>query len=108
MMRFVTGLALAGLMLTPACAAQPMALDLTNNSSLTVTALNTFPIGKDGEPVEDNLGALMEEVPPGGTARLELSLSRCATILAVVVLDNRTEGRIVVDLCKDKVLTLHD
>lgn len=107
-MRIVTGLALAGLMLTPAFAAQPIVFDLANNSSLTVTALNAFPLGKDGEPVEDNLGGLIEDVSPGGTARLELSLSMCASGLAVVVLSNGTEGRIVVDLCKDKVLTLHD
>lgn len=106
--RWIVPVVAAALMVAPAMAEEPIVLEIVNHSSLTVTALNTFALDKMGAPVEDNLGGLMDDVPPGGSATVELSLIKCDGILALVGLSNDTEARAKIDLCSDAVLVLND
>ncbi len=81
-------------------------LTVNNNTSAAVDAFNTYGVDKDGDPVEDNLGGLIEDLPAGGTAMLDLSISRCDKVwLNVDLVDGRhIEG--IVDTCADRVVNL--
>lgn len=85
-------------------------LTIQNRSSLTISALNSYPIDADGEPVEDNLGALMGDILPGATAAIELD-GRCGPTLLLVGIASQgdepdTEFRI--NTCKSRTLVLSD
>ena len=101
-------LAAAALAAAPALA-QDVVLTIQNNSSLTISALNTFPIGTDGEPVEDNLGALMEDILPGTTSTLALD-GFCGPTLLLVGIDARDQPDMEfrINTCKSRVLILND
>lgn len=93
----------------PAFADDRIVLTIENRSSLAIERLNAFPIDKDGEAIEDNLGAILEDVLPGATFRLPLSLSRCETVRGYAGLAGRDEDVPVdIDLCADPKLVLKD
>jgi len=84
-------------------------LTIENRSSdQTVDRLNVYPVDEDGDAVEDNLGALMEDLPPGQSTELELSLSRCDLVRAYVGLDDGSELEANIDTCTDRTLILTD
>lgn len=101
---FTCGAALA----TVSLAAEQVTLTVHNKTSAMVDAFNAFAVDKDGDPVEDNLGGLMEDLAVGATATLELSISRCDKVwLNVDLADGRhIEG--IVDTCADRVVNLTD
>lgn len=56
---------------TPALAAVTVTIE--NRSTATVSGINSFPVGDDGEAVEDNIGGLFDDVAPGSKASFELN-----------------------------------
>ncbi len=106
MLRVIT-LAVALAAATPALA-QPIVLTIQNDSSQAVTRLNTFPVDKDGVPIEDNLGALMEEVAAHSTGKLELDISKCQPVWLTVMLDEKEELTTIIDTCKGATLVVRD
>ncbi|SFZ85713.1 hypothetical protein SAMN02983003_2882 [Devosia enhydra] len=105
----VAALALLTLLVQPAMAVDQLVLTIENRSSIALERLNVFPIGKDGEAIEDNLGAILEDVPPGGSFALKLSLSRCETVRGYAGLAGRDDDVPVdIDLCKEPKLVLKD
>jgi len=44
---------------------------IRNESTAVLVAINSFPVGKDGDVIDDNIGGLEEdEVVPGGTGHV--------------------------------------
>ncbi|RYE74425.1 MAG: hypothetical protein EOP19_27750, partial [Hyphomicrobiales bacterium] len=62
----LAAIAAAMLTVTPAVA-EPIVLTIQNNSSLAVTRLNVFGVDENLVPIEDNVGALMEDIAAGTT-----------------------------------------
>lgn len=107
-MRIAAAFALA-LFALPSFAQDQLVLTIENRSSLALERLNVYPIGTDGEAIEDNLGAILEDVLPGKTFALTLSLSRCETVRGYAGLAGRADDVPVdIDLCKDPKLVLKD
>jgi hypothetical protein len=106
MLRFVV-LAAALLLATPALA-EPIVLTIQNDSSHVVTRLNIFAVGKDGEPIEDNIGAIMEDVAARSTGTLELDISSCQTIYLAVMLDEKEDLSTFIDTCRGATLVVRD
>ncbi len=107
----IRALVVAGALLaaTPALAGD-VVLTIRNLSGLTISSLNTFPIDGDGDPVEDNLGALTEDVPPHTTVTLALD-GRCGpTLISVGITSQGDESDMEFRLntCKSRVLILND
>lgn len=103
----VTALALLA---TPGLA-QPVTLTIENRSSQPVVRLNTFAVDPAGVPVEDNLGAIMQDIPPGATGALELSLLRCARVYVALGLGEgaaETELTTTLDTCTSRTLVVSD
>lgn len=99
-----------GLLATPAFA-QSVTLDIDNRSSQPVVRLNTFAVDKAGVPVEDNLGAIMQDIPAGTGGTLELSLLRCGNVYVALGLgagDAETELTATIDTCKSRTLVVSD
>lgn len=103
-------LSVALLSIAPAFAQErDVILTIDNRSSLTISALNTFPIDKDGDPVEDNLGAISDDILPGTTSTLSLD-GFCGATLLLVGIGNRSEPDMEfrINTCKSRVLILND
>ncbi|MGV3652148.1 MAG: hypothetical protein ACO1OK_12020 [Devosia sp.] len=107
-MRIAAAFALA-LFALPSFAQDQLVLTIENRSSLALERLNVYPIGKDGEAIEDNLGAILEDVLPGQTLALKLSLIRCETVRGYAGLAGRDDDVPVdIDLCTEPRLVLKD
>ena len=100
--------AAALLVVTPVLAAGPIALTIQNNSSQAVTRLNTFGVSSDGEPIEDNLGAIMEDIAAHTTGTLELDISKCQPVWIAVVLDEKDDLSTTIDTCTSRTLVVSD
>lgn len=107
MLRLVFAAAAAIALAAPAFAAN-VVLTIQNDSSHAVTRLNTFPVDKDGEPIEDNLGALMEDIAAHTTGKLELDISKCQKVWLTVMLDEKEELTTIIDTCKGATLVVSD
>lgn len=108
MLRFLLAAAAVAGLAAPALAAD-FALTIRNNSSQAVTRLNTFAVGKDGAPVEDNLGALMEDLPAGATGRIVLDIIACQPVYIALGLGGSDDDlTTTIDTCKDKTLVVSD
>jgi hypothetical protein len=91
--------------------AQSITLTIDNRSSQPVVRLNTFGVDKAGIPVEDNLGAIMDDVPAGTTGTLALSLLRCGRVyvaLGLGVGSAEVELTTTIDTCKSRTLVVSD
>ena len=94
--------------------AEGVTLRLENRSSDTVSGINSFPIGDDGEVVDDNVGGLYDDVQPGGSASFTLTgVIDCAPIRFYVRLASRAAaGRddltLDVDTCTDRTIVVSD
>lgn len=98
------------LLATPAFA-QSITLTIENRSSQPVVRLNTFAVDAAGVPVEDNLGAIMQDIAPGATGALELSLLRCARVYVALGLGEgaaETELTTTLDTCRSRTLVVSD
>jgi len=101
---------LASLLLWSAAApawAQDFIIRLANEGSRTVSSLSLFPLDEDGDFIEDNLGGIGEDIPPGGRAHTAIA-SDCGPMLAVVAFADATELRLNFDSCKTRTLLVRD
>lgn len=102
---FVAALLLA----TPALAETVVTIE--NRGTRVMTAINSFPLDEDGEPVEDNLGGLVEdEVPPGAKGTLPLS-GDCGKVILFLRFADTIDGNDLefrVDTCASKYFVLSD
>lgn len=89
----------------PALAAD-IFLKVDNRSSQSV-AINTYPIGRDGEPVEDNIGAY-SDILPGTKGTYELDSRACEDVLVTVIMADASEMQTRIDLCKGQTLVISD
>ena len=93
---------------TPAVAGA-MTLKIENRSSQPVVRLNTYPVDKDGDPVEDNLGALMEDIAPGATGTLEISMDVCGPVyIALGLGPDDQDLSTTLNTCKSRTLVVSD
>lgn len=107
-MRYAVGLLAALLATTPALAEVRMTIE-NRSSSLTVTAINSFPVDENGEGVEDNLGGIIDDVPPGTSATFDLNGDCAVTRFFVRLLDQAGDDmEIDVNTCKSRTLVFSD
>ena len=101
--------AAALLLATPALAETVVTIE--NRGTHVLTAINSFPLDDDGEPIEDNIGGLVEdEVPPGAKGTLPL-LGYCGNVLLFLRLADTVDGddlEFRVNTCKSKYFVLSD
>jgi hypothetical protein len=95
-------LAILMLVLVPA-EAEAFSINVINQSHVSITGLNLFPIDRDDDPIEDNLGGFIDPLPKGGMRRVEIDAD-CGPLLAVFVLGNGDELRADFDACEDTTL----
>lgn len=98
-------------LLTTPVLAQSITLTIGNRSSQPVVRLNTFAVDAAGVPVEDNLGAIMQDIPPGTSGSLDLSLVRCAKVFIALGLGAgavETELTTTIDTCRSRTLVVSD
>lgn len=107
MLRFAA-VTLALLIVTPALA-DPIVLTIQNKSSQAVTRLNVFAVDDDLMPVEDNLGALVEDIATGASGTLELGLTKCQPVYAQMGLGGSDDSlTTTIDTCKSRTLVVND
>lgn len=99
-------LAAATVLLPLPVLATDIVLTIDNQSSQSA-AFNSFPIGKDGEPIEDNIGAY-SDIMPGTKGRYELDISACGLVLVAVIMADSSEMRTNIDMCKARTLVISD
>ena len=101
---------LATLVLAVATPAFAVTMTVDNRSSSTVTSVNSFPVGADGEAVEDNVGGLYEPVAPGASATFEVTSDCGRTLFLVNISAEAAEGelRVEIDTCADQAIRVHD
>ncbi len=108
MLRLVATAALL-LLATPALADTVVTIE--NRGTHVLTAINSFPLDADGEPVEDNLGGLEEdEVPPRTRGTLPLS-GDCGKVILFLRLADQggaDDLEFRVDTCASKHFVLSD
>lgn len=95
-----------GLLAIPV-AANALEITLANQSSLTVAGLSLFPLGADGEAVEDNLGGTYDPLAPGAETRFSPAAT-CGPMLAVVTLEKGDDLRLKLDTCRDTTIVVRD
>lgn len=83
-------------------------IEIRNESSQAITRLNTYPVDADGEAIEDNLGALREDIPAGETARLSIDQSKCGPIRAYLGMADDSEIEGDIDTCKQRIVVISD
>ncbi len=107
MLRVALAVATIVALASPTFAAN-IVLTIQNDSSHAVTRLNSFAVNDQGEAVEDNLGAIMEDVPAHSVGTLELDINRCQRVYLAVMLDETDELTTIIDTCKDTTLVVSD
>lgn len=88
-------------------AANAFDIDLRNQSDLNVTGISFYPLGTDGEALEDNLGGAYALLAPGAETRFSLSAD-CAPMLAVVSTETSDDLHLKIDTCTDKTIIVRD
>lgn len=94
------------LMLPLPALADEIFLTVDNQSSQSA-AINTYPIGSDGEPIEDNIGAYAD-ILAGTKDRYRLASQGCELVLVTVIMADTTELQTKIDLCKAQILVISD
>lgn len=90
---------------TPAWA-QP--ITIANHATLPILALNTYPLDSDGAPIEDNLGGLDAELPPGASATFEVTADQCGPLYIQIELPAARQVTSTIDTCKTHALQFND
>ncbi|UJW85620.1 hypothetical protein [Devosia sp. SL43] len=86
--------------------ADDMFLTIDNQSSQSAHA-NTYPVGDDGEAIEDNIGG-QGDILPGTTVTYPLASTKCELVRVYVVLADQSEMQADVDLCKSQTVVIPD
>lgn len=107
MLRIIV-LALAIAAASPALATVTMTIE-NRSTTQTVSGINSFPIDEDGEGIEDNLGGLFDDVPPGSSAKFDLNGDCTLTRFFVRLLEQTGDDlELDVNTCKSRVIVLSD
>lgn len=99
------------LLAVPAVASD-VVITLTNNGSDIVRGVNSFPYGRDGEIVDDNIGGMFEDVSPGASTSFTLS-GDCGNVrfyvrLASLEAAGKDDLTLDVDTCTDRTIVVSD
>ena len=85
-------------------------MTIDNRSSVSVASVNSYPVGADGEAIEDNVGGLYDSVLPGNSATFEVTSDCGPTLFLVGIEGAGPDGdlRIEVDTCEATTLIVGD
>jgi hypothetical protein len=100
----------AALLATSAALGADVIVTIENRSSDTISGINSFPIGADGEVIDDNIGGIIDAVPHGGTGRFS-PIGDCGPIRLYVRLvsqGDKPDMQFEVDTCRARALVLND
>ena len=92
----------------PALAQDPLVLFLKNDSDRMIRQLAIFPVGADGETVDNVLLARHEPVASNQTVALDTGLTRCGPISVWLQFADGEEVSAKTDLCRNNHLIAHD
>jgi hypothetical protein len=96
--------ALAALLAGPAMAEDPIVLKLENRSGQLIRQLALFPVGDDGQVIDDVLAARHDPVAAGSAVALDTRLLRCGRVSLWVQFADMTEASAQTDLCANRRL----
>lgn len=106
MRRLALLLALAAL---PARAEElPLVIYLENQSSRMLDQVAIFPVGDNGEVIDDVLMARHEPIAGNQTVALDTRLVRCGKISVWARFADGEEVSAITDLCRNNRLIVHD
>lgn len=110
MLRLLLAAAAAVALVTPAVAETNIVID--NRGSQVLVAVNSFPIGTDGEVIDDNIGSLDDgDVPPGASATIRHS-GDCGLVEMYFRYAGQPDGeedqKFRVDTCQSRRFVLSD
>jgi hypothetical protein len=97
-------LVLAALLASPAMADDPIVLMLENRSGQMIRQVALFPVGDDGEIIDDVLMADHDTIAANSTVALDTRLTRCGRVSLWVKFGDGTEASAQTDLCKNNRL----
>ena len=81
-------------------------LTIDNQSSQSAYA-NTFPVGDDGQVIDDNIGS-SGDVAPGTALSYRLASTACELVRIYVVMADKGEMETDVNLCKARSVVITD
>ena len=81
-------------------------LTIHNRSSQSAYA-NTYPVGNDGEAIEDNIGS-QGDILPGTVVSYRLASTACELVRVFVAMADESEMQTDVDLCKARSVVITD
>lgn len=89
-----------------------LTMEFRNQSSQPANISGIFEVLADGTSIDDNLGS-SDTIAPGATVTVELGIFRCTRVeiyawLGPLEAEKREELRGETDLCKNRVMVLHD
>lgn len=96
----------AALLVSPPALAE-MFLTIDNQSSQMVDRVNTFPLGEDGEPIEDNVGSTMD-VLSGRRSTYRISNDSCGVVRVYIVMEDESELEGDFDVCDSQTVIVQD
>ncbi len=94
--------------LAGAVAAEEIVITFENASKGAVSGADFYPLGKDGQPVEDNLGGFFDDLAPGASTKVRLSANRCGPLWVRINLVSRKQLVITLDTCNDRKVRVID
>lgn len=75
-------------------------IEIVNQTAQVLTAFSVFPLGSNGEIVDDNLGGAYEPLAPGAQIGQKISLLACGKVMVIATLADGAEKRVPADLCQ--------
>lgn len=103
-------IAIATLLLFATPAFADVKITIENHGTTAVSGTNSFPIDDDGEPIEDNIGGLYEDIAPGARGSYELVGDCGPTRIFVRLAGHTGEDDMVIDLntCRHRTIIVSD
>lgn len=99
--------AVLSLMMTLPVLADDIVVTIDNQSSQMVDRVNTFPVGDDGEAIEDNLGST-GDIMPGTTGTYSLASTKCELVRVYIGMADQSELNTDLNLCKARTVVVTD
>lgn len=81
-----------------------------NRSSVALVAISSFPYGRDGEIIDDNIGSMIDALAPGASTSFTIS-GDCGPVRLYVRLATTGDGddlTLDLDTCTDRTVRLSD
>jgi hypothetical protein len=104
MRNLMRALLLPLLLAGPAMAADPVVLILENRSGQMIRYVALYPVGDDGQVVDDVLMTDDDVIAAGATVALDTRLLACGRVMLWVRFGDETEARVQTDLCRNNRL----